>query len=71
MLDFSLHHGELLDWIALGIYGEGRPLLQISEDAIARGAYNTIEYNAIPYAGLKITYRVRRHTYPMIILNGS
>lgn len=32
---------------------EGRPLLQISEDAIARGAYNTIEYNAIPYAGLK------------------
>lgn len=45
--------GELLDWIALGIYGEGRPLLQISEDAIARGAYNTIEYNAIPYAGLK------------------
>ena len=53
MLDFSLHHGELLDWIALGIYGEGRPLLQISEDAIARGAYNTIEYNAIPYAGLK------------------
>lgn len=39
--------------IALGIYGEGRPLLQISEDAIARGAYNTIEYNAIPYAGLK------------------
>ncbi|WP_199637472.1 hypothetical protein JEM67_11230 [Serratia sp. PAMC26656] len=45
--------GELLDWIALGIYGERRPLLQISEDAIARGAYNTIEYNAIPYAGLK------------------
>lgn len=45
--------GDLLDWIALGIYGETRPLLQISEDAIARGAYNTIEYNAITYAGLK------------------
>lgn len=45
--------GDLLDWIALGIYGETRPLLQISEDAIARGAYNTIEYNGIPYAGLK------------------
>lgn len=45
--------GELLDWIALGIYGESRPLLQISEDAIARGAYNTVEYNAITYAGLK------------------
>lgn len=45
--------GELLDWIALGIYGERRPLLQISEDALARGAYNTIEYNSITYAGLK------------------
>ena len=45
--------GDLLDWIALGIYGETRTLLQISEDAIARGAYNTIEYNGIPYAGLK------------------
>jgi len=45
--------GELLDWVALGIYGETRPLLQISEDAIARGAYNNIEYNAITYAGLK------------------
>lgn len=45
--------GGLLDWIALGIYGERRPLLQLSEDAIARGAYNTIDYNAIPYAGLK------------------
>lgn len=42
--------GDLLDWIALGIYGEERPLLQISEDAIARGVYNTIDYNAIPYA---------------------
>jgi len=45
--------GNLLDWIALGIYGEQRPLLQISEEAVARGAYNTIEYNAIAYAGLK------------------
>lgn len=49
----SLVTGELLDWVALGLYGETRPMLQISEDAIARGAYNTIEYNAIPYAGLK------------------
>ncbi|HFK4477373.1 TPA: hypothetical protein ACG0LC_001110 [Citrobacter sedlakii] len=45
--------GDLLDWIALGIYGEARPLLQISEDAIARGAYNTIEYNSIAYARMK------------------
>lgn len=45
--------GNLLDWVALGLYGEERPLLQISEEAIARGAYNTIEYNAIPYAGMK------------------
>ncbi|WP_168409806.1 hypothetical protein [Erwinia amylovora] len=26
--------GELLDWIALGIYGEGLPLLQIPENAL-------------------------------------
>ncbi|MEA7465430.1 hypothetical protein ONK18_22070, partial [Salmonella enterica subsp. enterica serovar Lubbock] len=45
--------GELLDWIAAGIYGESRPLLQISEDAIARGAYNTIEYNNVAYAKLR------------------
>ncbi|MCY1699656.1 hypothetical protein OVA10_16555 [Lelliottia sp. SL45] len=45
--------GPLLDWIAQGIYGETRPLLQLSEEAIAQGAYNTIEYNRIPYAGLK------------------
>lgn len=42
--------GFLLDWIALGIYGEERPLLQVSEEALARGAYDTVEYNAIPYA---------------------
>ena len=45
--------GALLDWAVLGIYGEERPLLQVSEEAIARGAYNTIEYNRITYAGLK------------------
>lgn len=45
--------GELLDWVALGIYGQERPLLQVSEDAIARGAYNTIEYNSIAYARMK------------------
>ncbi|WP_213322308.1 hypothetical protein [Klebsiella aerogenes] len=45
--------GDLLDWIAQGIYGQERPLLQVSEDAIARGAYNTIEYNTIAYARLK------------------
>ncbi|EOW6510877.1 hypothetical protein ACOZXQ_000597 [Cronobacter malonaticus] len=45
--------GDLLDWIALGIYGVVRPELQISEEAFARGVYNTIEYNAITYAGMK------------------
>ncbi|TGC28043.1 hypothetical protein, partial [Escherichia sp. E1130] len=45
--------GDLLDWIALGIYGETRPLLQVSQEAIAKGAYNTIDYNTIPYAGMK------------------
>lgn len=45
--------GQLLDWIALGIYGVERPLLQVSEEAIARGAYDTIEYNTIPYAAMR------------------
>ncbi|WP_213239647.1 hypothetical protein [Citrobacter braakii] len=45
--------GKLLDWVVEGIYGESRPLLKVSLDAIAKGAYNTIDYNTIPYAGLK------------------
>ncbi|QIU88291.1 hypothetical protein [Yokenella regensburgei] len=45
--------GKLLDWVVAGIYGETRPLLQVSQEAIAKGAYNTIDYNTIPYAGMK------------------
>lgn len=45
-------NGYLLDWIAAGIYGEKRPYVRISEMSIAKGAYNTIEYNTIPYARL-------------------
>ena len=44
---------KLLDWVVEGIYGETRPLLMVSQEAIAKGAYNTIDYNTIPYAGLK------------------
>lgn len=29
--------GKLLDWVVEGIYGETRPLLQVSQDAIASG----------------------------------
>ena len=28
-------------------------MLQVSQDAIAKRVYNTIDYNTIPYAGLK------------------
>lgn len=45
--------GKLLDWVVEGIYGENRPLLQVSQEAISKGAYNTIDYNRIPYAGMK------------------
>jgi hypothetical protein len=45
--------GALLDWIARGIYGEERPQLQVSEASVAKGTYNSIEYNAVQYAGLK------------------
>lgn len=45
--------GKLLDWVVEGIYGETRPLLQVSMGAVSKGVYNTIEYNTIPYAGVK------------------
>jgi hypothetical protein len=46
-------HGDFLDWIVSGIYGQSRPYVKISEGSVAKGAYNTIEYNVIPYARLK------------------
>jgi len=46
-------NGYLLDWIAEGIYGQKRPYVKISEGSVAKGAYNTVEYNTIPYARLK------------------
>lgn len=61
--------GQLLDWIALGIYGVERPLLQVSEEAIARGAYDTIEYNTIPYAAMRNYVPGRHRMYLMIISN--
>lgn len=45
--------GYLLDWIAEGIYGVYRPYVKISEVSVSKGAYNTVEYNVIPYAKLK------------------
>ncbi|MFW0766683.1 hypothetical protein ACN0IV_12670 [Trabulsiella odontotermitis] len=45
--------GDLLDWAVLGIYGEQRPLLQLSEATVSRGIYNTIEYNAVAYNAMK------------------
>ncbi|MBP2171017.1 hypothetical protein J2125_004209 [Erwinia toletana] len=46
-------NGYLLDWITAGIYGHGRPYLKISTESIAKGAYNSVEYNTVPYAKLK------------------
>jgi hypothetical protein len=46
-------NGYLLDWIATGIYGEARPYVKIAEGSVAKGAYDTVEYNTIPYARLK------------------
>lgn len=46
-------NGYLLDWIAEGIYGAKRPYLRISEGSIAKGTYNSVEYNTVPYAKLK------------------
>lgn len=46
-------NGYLLDWIAAGIYGQKRPYVKIAEGSVAKGAYDTVEYNTIPYARLK------------------
>lgn len=54
--------GYLLDWIAAGIYGQARPSLQVSESAVAKGAYDTSEYNSIAYAKPK-NYRASRTLY--------
>lgn len=45
--------GYLLDWIAQGIYGETREKVQTSSGGVAKGTYNSIEYNTIPYAHMK------------------
>lgn len=54
--------GYLLDWIAAGIYGEFRPFLGATEGSVDKGAYNSVEYNAIPYARLK-TYQSGQAQY--------
>ena len=47
----SLITGDLLDWVAQGIYGQTRPVLP---SGLTRylGAYNTSAYNTIEYNGL-------------------
>lgn len=49
----SLVTGQLLDWVAKGIYGVERPLIQTSTATVAKGAYNTIEYDAVAYAHME------------------
>ncbi|MCU5774733.1 hypothetical protein N5923_21725 [Erwiniaceae bacterium BAC15a-03b] len=55
-------NGYLLDWVAEGIYGYARPYLKISEESVAKGAYNSVDYNTVPYAKLK-TYRPGKTQY--------
>ncbi len=45
--------GYLLDWVSEGIYGESRPVWQTSKGSVAKGTYDTTEYNTIPYAKLR------------------
>ncbi len=46
----NLISGKLLDWVALGIYGQIRPSLP-SGRTLAKGTYNTLEYNELEYNG--------------------
>lgn len=43
----------LLDWVALGVYGQTRPSIILNIEKQKLGTYNTIDYNSIPYAKLK------------------
>jgi len=45
--------GSLLDWMALGIYGQVRPSIDNQASKNKIGPYATVEYNVIPYAKLK------------------
>lgn len=49
----SLVTGNLLDWVAKGIYGADRPLLQTSTSTVAEGPYDTAEYDEVAYARMK------------------
>lgn len=44
--------GPLLDWIAMGIYGQTRPAIQLVKEQSEKGEYNTVEYNSTPYTHL-------------------
>jgi hypothetical protein len=39
----------LLDWTALGIYGILRPSLPVTSEFTKEGAYDTFEYDTLPY----------------------
>jgi len=45
--------GALLDWVALGVYGQIRPSVDRESAQSKTGPYNTVEYNTIPYAKIK------------------
>lgn len=53
---YSLLSGQLLDWVAQGLYGLARPILSLQQKVSSQsGPYNSIEYDRIPYdAGLVI-----------------
>lgn len=54
--------GYLLDWIALGIYGQARPAVQLLNFEAARGPYDTVEYDVIAYAHIQ-NYKSGQYAY--------
>jgi hypothetical protein len=48
----SLIANQLLDWVALGIYGQSRPVLS-SGQSTDLGEYNSIPYNELEYNGIE------------------
>lgn len=46
---YTVQSGEMLDWVAYGIYGAIRPTLPAGTGVFTDGAYNTEPYNTIAY----------------------
>lgn len=48
--------GALLDWVAMGLYGQSRPTLPSGFNR-NRGPFNSLEFNTLPFNGLETVFQ--------------